>query len=701
MEETNSNDLCSFFKSNKDENPVTISTKQVYELLVSQRFKESTEKYRYFLSQGFLKEARNVKDVSACITFSAICEGGHAKKDMVTYTAGQMGDFDHISAGEIPALMALLAADPYVFIAHPTISGEGIHIFCRTDVTDVRFHKTAYTQVNEYFARLLGKEYDPKCKDYTRPAYLCYAPDAIYHPDAEVMHIDTAAEAVKETKKPAGRPRKVHHTTAEVASDIVARELQQQGKEYVEGRYNEYVSSAFYLMNAFGVPQDDALQWAVADFPDYDAGQLDSIIRSVYQNTDEHGQRKLPVSKKDSPFRYADLEELETYIGSQASIRNNVILARREICWTNGNKFTDLSDSHENSLWLRAKKAGLHSPQNTFRSILRSEFVPDFNPFIHYFDSLPPWDGTTDYIGRVASMIHTSAPMFEQRFRKWMVAFVAGLLNPDVVNQLILTLIGRQGIYKTTFFNKLLPPELQRYFYTKINSGTITKDDKLVLSEYALVCIEEIDAMKPSELNQLKAMTGMKETHERAAFERNKTCRPHVASFCATGNNRFFLTDDTGNRRWYPVLVDGIDNPYTTEIPYEGLYAQALSLYRSGFHYWFTLKEIKELDKHNKEFESPNIEEELICSRFRRPNRGEAGVFMSTAEILERIGATIRYHLSRTKTINAMNKLGYESLRCNNQRGFRIVLLTPEELHGRIADGNASSDNVENQQLPF
>lgn len=699
MEETNSKDSCSFFKSNKDTNPVTISTKQIYELLVSERFEESTEKYRYFHSQGLTKDAVSIKGTSACITFSAVCEGGHAKKDMVAYTGGQMADFDSIPATEIPALMSLLNADPYVFIAHPTISGEGIHIFCRTDVTDVRFHKVAYTRVNEYFARLLGKDYDPQCKDCTRPAYLCYAPDAVFHPDAQVMHIDTAKETAKERKKTAGRLRKVHRTTAKAAAQAAFRELQQQGKEYVDGRYNEYVSSALYLMNAFGVPQDDVLQWAIDEFPDYDAAGLGSIAQSVYQHTDEHGTRKLPAASKEA-FNYAGMEELEQFISTQASIRNNVILARREICQTGSETFTDLSDSDENTLWLRAKKAGLHSPQNTFRSILRSEFVPDFNPFIHYFDSLPPWDGKTDYIDRVASMIHTSAPDFNKHFRKWMVAFVAGLLNPEVVNQVILTFIGEQGIYKTTFFNKLLPPDLQRYFYTKINSGVITKDDKLVLSEYALVCIEEIDAMKQSELNQLKAMTTMKSTHERAAFERNKTCRPHVASFCATGNNRFFLNDDTGNRRWYPVQVDGIDNPYTAEIPYEGLYAQALWLYRSGFKYWYTGKEITELNKHNKEFEAPNIEEELICSYLRLPKQGEAGIFMSTAEIIALVGCAIKYNLSKTKVLNAMNKLGFGRMRTKECRGFRVVLLTPEERLGRV-DVSSPDENAVNQQLPF
>lgn len=189
-------------------------------------------------------------------------------------------------------------------------------------------------------------------------------------------------------------------------------------------------------------------------------------------------------------------------------------------------------------------------------------------------------------------------------------------------------------------------------------------------------------------------------THERAAFERNKTCRPHVASFCATGNNRFFLNDDTGNRRWYPVQVDGIDNPYTAEIPYGGLYAQALWLYRSGFKYWYTDKEITGLNKHNKEFEAPNIEEELICSYLRLPKQGEAGIFMSTAEIIALVGCAIKYNLSKTKVLNAMNKLGFGRMRTKECRGFRVVLLTPEERLGRV-DVSSSDNKADNQQLPF
>ncbi|MCS2919442.1 virulence-associated E family protein [Parabacteroides merdae] len=69
------------------------------------------------------------------------------------------------------------------------------------------------------------------------------------------------------------------------------------------------------------------------------------------------------------------------------------------------------------------------------------------------------------------------------------------------------------------------------------------------MTENLLVNFEEIDSMQRSELNQLKAMTTTLYVNERPAYGRNKVHLPHVASFCATGNNLQFLTDDTGNRR--------------------------------------------------------------------------------------------------------------------------------------------------------
>ena len=211
----------------------------------------------------------------------------------------------------------------------------------------------------------------------------------------------------------------------------------------------------------------------------------------------------------------------------------------------------------------------------------------------------------------------------------------------------------------------------------------MTKDDRIALAEMLVICYEEIDDMSPAENNQLKAVLSIENTNERAPYARNKDFRPHIASFCATGNNLYFLADDTGNRRWRIFQVKDIDSPYLNPIPYEGLYAEALALYRQGFRHWYDKKETKLLNRQNEEFEQPNIEEELILSRFRVPKAGEAGRFISTAEILEFIGVSIKYRLSKGRVFRAMVKNGFPPVRVGNRRGFLVVQLNIEEINDR------------------
>ena len=68
---------------------------------------------------------------------------------------------------------------------------------------------------------------------------------------------------------------------------------------------------------------------------------------------------------------------------------------------------------------------------------------------------------------------------------------VAAFLS-DRVNHEILVLIGPQGIYKTTWFHFLLSPELRNYYVAKNNSRRMSKDDRILMAEAGLICLEEI-----------------------------------------------------------------------------------------------------------------------------------------------------------------------------------------------------------------
>ena len=95
----------------------------------------------------------------------------------------------------------------------------------------------------------------------------------------------------------------------------------------------------------------------------------------------------------------------------------------------------------------------------------------------------------------------------------------------------------------------------------------MSKDDLLTITQYALVCCEELDTMRPAELNQLKATVTMTSIDERAAYAYYHEHRKHIASFCGTGNNPQFLSDPTGNRRWLPFEVESIVSPPRPSVP--------------------------------------------------------------------------------------------------------------------------------------
>ena len=353
-------------------------------------------------------------------------------------------------------------------------------------------------------------------------------------------------------------------------------------------------------------------------------------------------------------------------------------------------EWQQFTDDDRNSLWRAlSKELGVRVVRQDISAVVKSDFSPRYHPFEEYIGSLQPWDGETDHIARLASSVTVKGDQeyFARCFKKWLVAFIAAIFDPEEVNHEILVFIGRQGSYKSTWFHYLLPPELRQYFLPKLmsNSG-ITKDDLFKIAQSGLVCLEEIDNMKQRDLNQLKAITTMRTINERRSYGEFNEFHRHIASFCATGNNRFFLTDHTGNRRFLTFEVESIVPPQTYDFGYEGVYAQAYALWRQGFRYWFNEEENAEINRRNTEFEAPNKELELINKYYRRPMPGEECKFLTATDILERINCSVKEKLNIVKIGNALHDLGYERKRLGNARGYRLVEIPFSDMERKQKD---------------
>jgi predicted P-loop ATPase len=186
--------------------------------------------------------------------------------------------------------------------------------------------------------------------------------------------------------------------------------------------------------------------------------------------------------------------------------------------------------------------------------------------------------------------------------------------------------------------------------------------------------------MRPSELNQLKAVLTMPSIDERAAYAHFHEHRKHIASFCGTGNNAQFLSDPTGNRRWLPFEVERIVSPREHPFDYAGIYAQAYALYRSGFCFWFSKEEIAELSEHNRRFETPRLEHELVQLYFRLPTEQETGEFYSVGRAMQIVGSAVTQKISATNVGRAFRDLGFRGLRYQGVRGYLAKMRNCDEI---------------------
>ena len=389
----------------------------------------------------------------------------------------------------------------------------------------------------------------------------------------------------------------------------------------------------------------------------------------------------------------ASVEDIKEYLMNQYLLRRNVVKGWVEYrkpatCRGETTAWQPLTDQTENDIWMALSQTKRVDKKH-ISNVINSSFVDDYHPFRSYLEHLPPWNGTDDHLLALSLTVQVKGGVdeqlrFAQYLKKWMVGMVAGWLNPQVVNNVILVLIGEQGSYKTTWFSYLLPPELEEYFRIKTNASRMTKDDLLSLTNYGLLCFEELDTMSTREQNELKSAVTMPSVDERVPYDRYAKHRPHIASFCGTGNNVEFLSDLTGNRRWLPFEVEGIMSPRDDPFDYENIYSQAYALYLQGYQYWFSQSDVQQLAQHNAHFEVPKTAQDLVDVYFRQPVGIERGEFMPIGRALQIVGSgSVNQEINTRNLGRAFKELGFKSMRTNASRGYVVVQRTPAEIAER------------------
>ena len=339
--------------------------------------------------------------------------------------------------------------------------------------------------------------------------------------------------------------------------------------------------------------------------------------------------------------------------------------------------YRPLTQEALNSIILRAKREDICEGSNP-------EEVCAYNPIREYLDNLPQWDGQ-NHVAQLFSRLPGLSSEQLSFLSIWLRSTVAHWLQMDTLhgNEIVPTLIGAQGCGKTTFFKRLLPANLRQYFLDHLNLSN-KFDKEMALTNNLLVCLDELEAIRPSQQASLKQTLSKSKVNGRPIYGCAQEDRARFASFVSTTNNPHPLSDATGSRRYICLQIPQgqyIDN--AGEIDYDQLYAQVVyELREQKAPYWFNNDEVARIQQLNQEYMEQKDIVEIINLCFRKPEEGDAVQAMNSTELLRYMRnkyPSLPDNLStRIRLGQAMSSLDFDSTSRGHVSYYRVALVKQE-----------------------
>ena len=224
---------------------------------------------------------------------------------------------------------------------------------------------------------------------------------------------------------------------------------------------------------------------------------------------------------------------------------------------------------------VRVAKENAVNPPREFLSRLTWDRTPRLDQWLTYY--LGAEDQPASYLAMVGS--------------KWLVGAVSRVFEPGCKFDSVLILEGSQGLGKSMALRALATFHGQDFFLDSV--GDIRSKDTLMTMQGKLIVeIAELASFRKSENEEIKAFITRQVDEYRPPYGRTVTRRPRYFVLAGSTNetDEGYLTDDTGNRRYWPVRCRGIDAA-AVERDAPQLWAEAVERYRRGERTWLGAEE--------------------------------------------------------------------------------------------------------------
>lgn len=237
-----------------------------------------------------------------------------------------------------------------------------------------------------------------------------------------------------------------------------------------------------------------------------------------------------------------------------------------------------------------------------------------FHPIKAYLNSIS-WDGEKRIETLFIDYFGVEDNIFVRSFsKKWLCGAVKRILKPGCKFDYMLVLVGNQGVKKSTFFSKLS----KEYFTDSIQD--VNGKQAIEIIQGVWICeFGELQAFSRSDNEATKRFISATEDKYRPAYGHYVVNAKRQCVFAGTTNKAEFLTDNTGNRRYW-ILDCTNRRDYVKKDVFKDLkneldqiWAEALYTFKQGIALYSTKEEEEYLSKYQEDYKSiDDVEQTLI-----------------------------------------------------------------------------------------
>jgi len=280
----------------------------------------------------------------------------------------------------------------------------------------------------------------------------------------------------------------------------------------------------------------------------------------------------------------------------------------------------------------------------------------EVNPLTEWLNTLR-WDGKE----RIDRWLPIATGCQDDEIRRrmgrcWLIQAAARAYTPGCKADCVLILVGYQGAGKSSLFRVLASDQF--FADTPLDIGSTNA--YIQIRRAWIYEVAELDSVRRSANSATKAFLSAQEDVYRPPYGRRAITVPRHVVFAGTTNESQFISDGTGSRRYWPVVVRKVDLDWVQRHK-EQLWAEAVHAFKTGENWWLDEGNETKLDECNSFFFQSDPWEELVYDYLRGVQTQP-----TTAQIMRealKLDASQMKRFGEMRVSELMRRFGYERKR--------------------------------------